>query len=225
MKKALSVYSIFKSIDGECNSVGQGSLTIFIRLAGCNLRCQYPCDTPYSFKVDPAMKMSIPDILKKVKSMYIKKVTITGGEPLLQIRDGLLDLITALKNNGYRISIETNGSIMWSRLDLSSIDCLVVDYKLPSSGMEDKMIPSVHFQDLRKSDFIKFVIMDKPDFMRAIEIYNSFKSWGCAASFAFSPVHGGLSPSLLLKWMMDRHLEDGILNIQIHKPLELKEDF
>jgi len=182
------------------------------------------CDTPYSFKVDPAMKMSIPDILKKVKSMHIKKVTITGGEPLLQI-DDLLELIIVLKNDGYQISVETNGSISWWKLDAAHVDCIIVDYKLPSSGMEDKMVSGQEFAALGVSDFIKFVIMDEKDFARAIAVYDSFKSQGCIASFAFSPVYGVLSPVLLLKWMMDKGLEDGILNLQLHKIIQLKEDF
>jgi 7-carboxy-7-deazaguanine synthase len=221
--QTLMVYSIFKSIDGECNSAGQGALTIFIRLAGCNLRCQYPCDTQYSFNVDPFMKMTIPSILEKVRSMGIRKVTITGGEPLLQM-DSLLDLIMALKHEGYQISIETNGSLPWGRLIAANVDCIVADYKLPTSGMEDKMIGEENFAALGKSDFVKFVIMSRKDFNRAIMIHRRLKLAGCIATFAFSPVHGVLSPVLLLKWMMKSKLDGGILNIQLHKILGLKED-
>ena len=222
--QTLNVYSIFKSIDGECNSAGQGALTIFLRLAGCNLFCQYPCDTQYSFKVDDSMKMPVIDILCKIRSMGIKKVTITGGEPLLQA-DGLVTLLAILKNEGYTISVETNGSLSWGSLLASGVDSIVADYKLPSSGEEGKMLGEGHFLSLRKSDFIKFVIMDKTDFVSATHIYYRLRYLGALASFAFSPVYGVLEPVSLLKMMMENGIENAILNVQLHKILQLKEDW
>lgn len=217
----LSVYSIFKSIDGECNDYGQGALTIFIRLAGCNLRCQYPCDTPNSLSVFSGKPMSIDEIIDQVRQLRIKKVTITGGEPLTQLSQ-LARLCNQLSIMGYLISIETNGSISPEPIMKSCNVNFIMDYKLPSSGEEEKMAFS-NFEILQETDFVKFVILDGYDFERAVQVRQLLIDAGCQAKFTFSPVHGRLEPKKLIQWLYEAMVPMAIINVQLHKILDLSE--
>jgi 7-carboxy-7-deazaguanine synthase len=215
----MRVYSIFRSIDGEVNRWGQGSMCTFIRLAGCNLNCNW-CDTEYARDPNAGKTMEIPEIIQNVQRLKSKRVTITGGEPYEQI-DYLEELVGTLYRNGHNISIETNGSHlpMWASNNPSH----VMDYKLKSSGMGDRM-DYKNFSYLTKHDFVKFVIRDRIDFAEATHVRADIKEHKCYARFAFSPVYNELHPMLLLQWMEQEGLYDAILNIQLHKILELKED-
>lgn len=113
-----------------------GLPTIFVRTTGCNLRCLY-CDTKYAY--DNGKNLDINDIADRVAKFHIKRVCLTGGEPLLQ--KDILKLISKLK--GYSISIETNGSLDISLLPRGVMVSL--DIKCPSSGEADKM----RFQNLK----------------------------------------------------------------------------
>lgn len=222
----LNVYSIFASIDGEVNGYGQGARTVFVRLAGCNLSCKYPCDTPYALNKITGTLMTIPQVVKEIDKYGLSKVTITGGEPLIQ-QQALRLLISKLKSHSakrpYYVSIETNGSIEWG-YDLEfgiDADSFVVDYKLHSSGETDNMLPIEYFcNNLADTDFVKFVILNKGDFNQAIQIQSLIRT---SAKFAYSPVYGKLKPQTLLKWMEEEKV-NGILNLQLHKILNLKED-
>jgi len=104
----LIVSEIFYSIQGEGPNAGKPA--VFLRLAGCNLKCEW-CDTKYaitSTRTSAITSYSAEQILKKIKSYPCKHLVITGGEPLLQ-QDGLIELLKKLK--GYYVEIETNGSI------------------------------------------------------------------------------------------------------------------
>lgn len=222
MANLLQVYSVFPSVDGECNDYGQGALTTFIRLAGCNLRCQYPCDTPNSLSMQAGEPMTIDMVLGQVMRWPIKKVTITGGEPLLQM-DPLLLLIRELSvERGFDVSIETNGAVdpgkkLWDLFHFAG--CLVVDYKLPSSGEEAAMC--FPFGTLRPRDYCKFVILDRQDFDRALAVMNM---WGkYPMKIAFSPVWGRLDPKTMVDWMMEAKIPRAILSVQLHKIIQLSE--
>ncbi len=130
----MNVTEIFTSIDGEVNHFGQGVMTTFIRLAGCNLACSY-CDTPKAHHA--GKQMTIPTILLNVIELGCRKITITGGEPLLQAEE-TLPLIDILTTEGYDVSIETNGTlyIPLSYIRYENVSW-VVDYKL---DYEDKML-------------------------------------------------------------------------------------
>jgi len=211
----IMINEIFSSLDGEANWYGQGGRCTFIRFAGCNLSCSY-CDTEYALKLSDGKEMSIEEIIKEVNKYDNKRITITGGEPLLQ-RGGLKELTKKLWHTGYQVSVETNGSL---KLDGYGVVSWVVDFKLPSSGQYDQM-KEVIFNRLTASDFVKFVIEDRNDFDTAVQRRNYFIANGCAAKFAFSPITGKLEPKQLLKWMQESEV-DGILNIQIHKFFGLK---
>jgi len=182
----LNIQSIFHSLDGEANAFdGAGQLCTFIRLKGCNLNCQYPCDTPQSIPSKPENWMTIDEIVEQV---VFPKVTITGGEPLLQ-KEGVKELCLELVED-HLISIETNGTI---RPPFGHSIRYVMDYKLPSSGMEERMDPRA-FSCLREIDVIKFVISDWNDYNRALEVIKEHPEW--EAKKVFSPaiaVEGGIN--------------------------------
>jgi len=213
----MRVFKIFNSIDGEINHRGQGSFSTFIRLAGCSLRC-YWCDTPHSRPLDSGEEMSTESIVDKVASIGCKNITITGGEPLLQDVE-LKKLCQTLWHRGYNISIETNGSI--EPTGLYGVSSWIVDYKTPSSGMVDYMLPDKSFLSLSSNDFIKFVIADLQDFIVAIRKYKKWKSLGLSAKVAFSPCGKDMVQSVFV-WLQESYLFDIILNIQIHKLVSLE---
>jgi 7-carboxy-7-deazaguanine synthase len=219
-ERSMKVYRIFVSVDGEVNYYHQGCLSIFIRLAGCNLNCLY-CDTRYAMDQRKAMDLTPGEVFAKIKTASpIRKVTITGGEPLLQLSE-LQILVRMLSEKGYRISIETNGSKICG---LAYVQSFVVDYKLPSSGQEGFMLPIELFATLRESDWIKFVVQDRADFDRAVSLVKILGDLHALAGIAFSPVLGALPPKVLIDWMVERNLDGPVLNIQLHKIIGLVED-
>jgi len=208
--KDINIISIFESIDGEVTSFHQGAMTTFIRLAKCNLRCIY-CDTTYSFV--EGNKTTVNDVYNAVAKLKPKKVTITGGEPLLQSEavDALLELLV---QNGYLVSVETNGTMPITRKHEHI--SWVFDYKLPSSKMEEKMQLS-HFKDLSENDWVKFVINNEDDFKRALAVRKIIEFSGSRARFAYSPVFGVYPTDKLVDDLMMQGEGDEIVSLQLHK--------
>ena len=138
----MKVIEIFDSIDGE--GIRTGQCATFIRLAGCNLRCSY-CDTVYSLFGEETpceyTEMTVDDIISKVNMTY-KRVTLTGGEPLVHTDSA--ELVLKLTDIGCDVNIETNGAVdivdFLGKVPKSDNLFFTIDYKLPSSGMTDKMI-------------------------------------------------------------------------------------
>jgi len=225
----MRISSIFPSIDGEVNSYGQGHFTTFIRLQGCNFfqkpnhPCSY-CDTVYAQDPDDGIEMSIFEILDEVKKIGNKKCTITGGEPLLQKKE-LIILLTKLFENNRFATVETNGSIFPEFVgDTTSY---IMDYKLPSSGVSNKMLDVKYFRWLRPYDVIKFVVANRDDFDYAVDMIDKISTVGHFTSLpllAFSPVHKELSPQTLIDWIEKESLNKRYrvsLNVQLHKLLNL----
>ena len=120
----LNITEIFYSLQGEAKDVGIP--TVFIRLTGCPLRCNY-CDTTYAFKGNNPL--TIDNILTKVGQYNTCYVCVTGGEPLAQ--KNCLKLLDTLAENNYKISLETSGSI-----DVEPVNpqvSIVMDLKTPST--------------------------------------------------------------------------------------------
>jgi len=212
------ISQIFKSINGEICASHQGSLTVFIRTFDCDCRCRY-CDSKFSYE-GHSLEMSVDEILDEVNRHDVPNVTITGGEPLLQAKE-VLEMATELFNFDKKISIETNGSIA---IPDNRYVSWIADYKLPSSGMEYMMhIPN--YKNLSHRDFIKFVISDKADFDRALEIIPQIrKITYYSPGTAFSPVGGMLKPELLAQWMIQNTYLGkigAIYSLQIHKLLNV----
>lgn len=201
----MKVCEIFASIQGE--STYAGLPCVFVRMAGCNLRCVY-CDTTYAY--EEGIEMAEDEIIERVKSYRIKLVEITGGEPLLQ--KDTLSLIEKLIDNGFTVLVETNGSISIKNVDKRAI--IIMDIKTPKSGMFDKM-DLTNLKHLRTTDEVKFVVADRKDYNWAKEF---IKDYGLAdkCKILFSPVYDILSAKDLSEWIIKDRLSVR-LNLQLHK--------
>lgn len=184
------------------------------------------CDTPHHLN---SITLTIPEIIKKVNEIGCNKITITGGEPLLQ--PAVIPLIEALVYSHHYVSVETNGSIDIPFIMGSFYLSFVVDYKLPSSGMMNKMRPITMFKKLSPNDFIKFVIQDNEDFIYAVEITKEIRSLNAGVSIAFSPVFTQKDDGSFISTypLYDKMIEANLfkipkiyLNYQIHKLLKVK---
>jgi 7-carboxy-7-deazaguanine synthase len=203
----LRITEIFFSIQGESRTVGLP--TVFVRLTGCPLRCDY-CDTAYAFTGGEIM--SIGAILAAVRRFPARHVTVTGGEPLAQ--KDCLALLTALCDAGYEVSLETSGA-----LDVAAVDARVVkvlDLKTPASGEREKN-RLANFAHLTPHDQIKFVVCDRADYDWAkAMIANHALIAKC--ELLLSPAWGRQDPAQLAEWI----LADGLpvrLQVQLHKIL------
>ena len=214
----MRIYSIFLSVDGECNKYGAGTFSTFIRFAGCAMAGNYEkhcgyCDTKYAQAKDSGMEMGVSDVMREVRALGCSKVTITGGDPLCQFK-ALNSLLDALVKESYRITLETNGS--YSVRHLCGVDSVIMDYKLSNSGVTEFM-DDLFFTELKENDFVKMVVGKSGDYYEAIDVMLRLKEGGCKARFAFSPVQGVLNPSLLVDWLKTDQLFDVMVNLQIHK--------
>ncbi|MBU3131841.1 putative 7-carboxy-7-deazaguanine synthase QueE [Clostridium gasigenes] len=203
----------FVSINGEGRLCGQ--LAIFIRFAGCNLNCSY-CDTTWANEKNVSYDlMSSMDIYEYIKSTKVKNITLTGGEPLLQ--NGILELLEFLsKDTELSVEIETNGSVLINKFcNIKNPPSFTMDYKLPSSNMEDKM-DLANFEYLTKNDTVKFVCGSLDDLSKSkyiIDKYNLIDK----ASVYISPVFGKINISDMVDFMKDNNMNNVNLQIQIHK--------
>jgi len=201
----LRITEIFYSLQGESSSVGLP--TVFIRLTGCPLRCGY-CDTAYAFS--GGKWMQVADIIQQIKQYHAKNVCVTGGEPLAQRACG--ELLTSLCDAGYRVSVETSGS-----MDISQVDSRVhriMDIKTPGSGEVSKN-KYENIQYLTAQDEVKFVLCDRGDYdwsKAIIEQYALLEK----SQVLFSPVHEGLLPSELADWIIADQLNVRF-QFQLHK--------
>jgi len=201
----INICEIFASIQGE--STLQGMPCIFVRLAGCNLDCVY-CDTPYA-RAD-GTPLSIEVILSRVRSFGIGFVCVTGGEPLCQ--NETPDLVDSLLTDGYRVSVETNGSFDAGILPENCIR--IIDVKCPGSG-EEKSFNEQNILERRPSDEFKFVVSDRNDFeytRRFVSRYGLENS----TTILVSPVSGQLDTVKLAEWLLTE-LPCARLNLQLHR--------
>lgn len=208
------VVEIFDSIDGEGKRSGQP--VSFVRLAGCNLRCSY-CDTLYSLfgEEHPCeySEMTADEILKNVNENY-KRITLTGGEPL--ISGGINNLINLFAKNGYEVNIETNGACDISPYVTSENVFVTIDYKLPSSGMTDKMLLA-NYSLLRKKDVLKFVVGSDEDASYMIDVIRKIKKDEMPQIYV-GAVYGAYDNEKLTELVMNTpELFDAKIQIQLHK--------
>lgn len=202
----LNLSEIFFSIQGE--STYSGLPCIFIRLAGCNLRCTY-CDSEYSYHTK--FKMSIAEIIREIdKFSPVKLVEITGGEPLLQ--QEVYSLMAQLIQRDYSILLETNGSI--SLKDIPEQVIKIVDIKCPTSGCSDTFLEdNIQYIDQDK-DEIKFVMMSRADYVWAKDRIDQYELTGYKV--ILSPVFSSLEPKQLAHWIISDKLNVRI-QLQMHK--------
>ncbi len=203
----LIINEIFYSIQGESSRIGLP--TIFIRLTGCPLRCQY-CDSEYAFYDGEKMRMS--SILNKIKKYPTKYVTVTGGEPLAQ--KSCLKLLAKLCNFGYDVSLETSGAINVSNVDKRVKK--IIDIKTPGSAEENKN-KFENLKHLTTKDEIKFVICDQSDYVWAKKNIIE-KNMANICEIIFSPAHESIKPKNLANWILKDQLNVR-MQIQLHKYL------
>lgn len=202
----LTINEIFYSIQGE--SLHAGLPCVFIRLAGCNLRCAW-CDTRYAYF--EGQDMAIGDVLEAISAYPCRLVEITGGEPLIQAETPVL--IHCLLENGYTVLMETNGSLNIDRVDRRCVR--IVDIKCPSSG-EDDHNDLHNLNRMSELDQLKFVIGSRVDYEFARIMLQKKPVWVKDDHILFSPANRLVSPAQLAKWILD----DGLgvrLHLQLHK--------
>ena len=204
------VVEIFDSIDGEGKRTGE--LTTFIRLAGCNLRCSY-CDTPYGLEFNQGNEMKISEIISKCKEYGNKNITLTGGEPLARVFIG--ELITELALNNFEVNIETNGSIPLYKAPKLKNVFYTMDYKCPSSDVEDKMDKD-NLQFLDEDDVLKFVVGSKPDLDACKNIIQNYL---IKAQIYISPVFGKIELVEIVNFMKEykETFKNARVQVQLHK--------
>lgn len=203
----LRISEIFYSLQGETNTVGLP--TVFIRLTGCPLRCQY-CDTAYAFQ--GGVWYTIETILADIKKYKTAYVTVTGGEPLAQ-KSSLL-LLKTLCDETYKVSLETSGALAIAEVDTRVSK--IIDIKTPGSGESEKN----RWENLKYLSFhdqIKFVICSEHDYEWSKEIMVRFKL-DKFCQVLFSPSYHQLSAKALADWILHDQLNVR-LQIQLHKYL------
>lgn len=203
----LRITEIFYSLQGETRTVGLP--TVFVRLTGCPLRCGY-CDTAYAFQ--GGEWMPLPDILARVADFKPRYVTVTGGEPLAQ--RAALDLLTALCDAGYEVSLETSGALDVSQVDARAVK--VMDIKTPGSGEADKN-RFENIAHLTPRDQVKFVLCNRDDYDWAKALLSQY-DLAARCEVLFSPSFGELDATPLADWILEDHLPVR-LQIQLHKYL------
>lgn len=201
----LNITEIFYSLQGEAKEVGIP--TVFVRLTGCPLRCNY-CDTAYAFKGNNPL--SIQHILDEIAQYNTQYVCVTGGEPMAQ--SNCLKLLDALIDNDYKVSMETSGSI-----DIAPVNSkvsIVMDIKTPSST-EEHQNRYENLSILKNKDQLKFVIASRSDFDWCTEILENHE---VMSEVLFSPVYESLRPVELADWILEKKLNVR-LQVQLHKIL------
>jgi 7-carboxy-7-deazaguanine synthase len=211
---------IYKSVQGESSFAGLPC--IFVRLAGCNLRCSW-CDSEYTFK--GGYKQSLDEVEAAVAALTpVRLVEFTGGEPMLQERE-LVPLMDRMLNKDYTLMMETSGERPLGNVPKEVHK--IVDVKCPGSG-EGGTFRMENLDALTKRDEVKFVISDRGDYEFALEFTRDHGLEARVGSVLFSPAfkkapslerstsNCALDPRELVEWM----LADGVparLSLQIHK--------
>lgn len=205
--ETLRITEIFYSLQGE--SLTSGLPTVFIRLTGCPLRCNY-CDTEYAFT--GGERMTVEEICQQVATFECRQVCVTGGEPLAQ--KPCLDLMKHLCDLGYQVSLETSGALAIEDVDPRVVK--VMDLKTPNSGeMLRNRIENIQY--LSSNDQVKFVICNQRDYeWAAMQVAEHQLSQRCTV--LFSSTYGEQDAAELASWILRDKL-DVRMQIQLHKIL------
>ena len=205
---ALRITEIFHSLQGEAKTAGKP--TVFVRLTGCPLRCQY-CDTEYAFVGGDLLSLNA--ILQEFKRYQCSLVTLTGGEPLAQ--PNCLPLMRLLCDEGFEVSLETSGAL--SVVEVDPRVGIVLDLKTPGSG-ESHRNAWDNLSVLSPKDQIKFVICDEQDYVWAKAKMLEGNLVERVGEILFSPSFGQQDPKQLAHWILDDRLAVR-LQLQLHKLL------
>jgi 7-carboxy-7-deazaguanine synthase len=203
----LRITEIFYSLQGEARTVGIP--TVFVRLTGCPLRCQY-CDTEYAFH--GGQWVQFDEILARVREYGPRYVCVTGGEPLAQV--GCREFLRLLCDAGYQVSLETGGA-----LPIAGIDArvsIVMDLKTPGSGESGKNLYA-NIAMLQAKDQVKFVICDRADYEWSRAKLAEY-ALDQTCEVLFSPSYEELDAATLADWILADRLPVR-MQIQLHKVL------
>lgn len=201
----LKLTEIFLSVQGE--STLAGLPTVFVRLTGCPLRCQY-CDTAYAFH--GGAWHSFAAVEARIGELGAQQVCITGGEPLAQ--RNVLPFMARLCDAGYTVSLETSGA-----MDVTGVDPRVIkvlDLKTPDSGEQHRNRLD-NLAQLNTHDQVKFVVCSRRDFDWAAALTREH-GLEERVTVLFSPSFGQVAPAELADWFLASGVR-GRLQMQLHK--------
>lgn len=217
----MHLIELYKSVQGESSFAGLPC--IFVRLAGCNLRCSW-CDSEYTFS--GGKPFTEDEIVTQIQALFpCRLVEFTGGEPMLQARE-LVPLMHRLIALGYTVMMETSGERPLD--DVPKQVHKIVDVKCPGSGTAFGSFRMSNLDTLTHNDEVKFVLRDRRDYEFAREFIQGHALTSRASQILLSPAfiktptterstaNMELDPRTLVEWMM----EDGIdarISLQIHK--------
>ena len=237
----MNVIEIFASIDGEGSR--QGLLTTFLRLYDCNIRCSY-CDTTYSYGIDSVFtEMTVAEVANVIESLGNHRITITGGEPLLQ-EAAVVELIDELNRRNVQTMQDNksgqigstciNGTDKFDKREMLNNSLydfnietngtivpsfhrdnvwFTYDYKTPSSLAEESMNVGI-FKAATERDLIKFVVGSPEDLDCMCRIIDQYPT---AAQIYVSPVWGQIEAVLIIDYMKAYNLQNVRFQLQIHK--------
>ncbi|ADL12919.1 7-carboxy-7-deazaguanine synthase QueE [Acetohalobium arabaticum] len=221
----LPVVEIFNSISGE--GISAGEIVTFVRVAGCNLRCDY-CDTMYSYQDEEYELLTPQQIVNRINNFGTQQVICTGGEPLEEDKPKRY-LPLYLAKQGFEVRIETNGS--WSvynqqelqkfGLDGEGIN-YTLDIKCPSSNMAEYNL-FTNLEQLGLNDEIKFVVQDKSDIDYALKVIDDYKNELSKQEIVinFSPVFEELAPKKLVSILQEHQTYFAQFNLKVRLSIQL----
>lgn len=217
----MHLIELYKSVQGESSFAGVPC--IFVRFAGCNLRCAW-CDSEYTFS--GGKPFTEDEVVAQIEALApCKLVEFTGGEPMLHAKE-LLPLMQRLLDAGYELMIETSGERPLAEVPKAVHK--IVDVKCPGAGPAANSFRIENLDALTKNDEVKFVLSDRVDYEFARDFIRTHELQNKAGSILLSPAfqktpspqrtadNMELDPRKLVDWM----LEDGVparLSLQIHK--------
>jgi len=212
---------LYKSVQGESSFTGLPC--IFVRFAGCNLRCAW-CDSEYTFAGGKPFTQA--EVIAQIEALSpCKLIEFTGGEPMLQAKE-LLPMMETLLASGYTLMMETSGE---RPLDLvPNTVHKIVDVKCPGAGSAANSFRIENLAALTLNDEVKFVLSHRQDYDFACAFIAQHQLCQKVGGILFSPAfsktpspfrtteNATLDPRTLVEWMM----ADGVearLSLQIHK--------
>ena len=205
----LRVTEIFRSVQGESTHAGRPCA--FVRLTGCPMRCVW-CDSEYTFT--GGERMTLDDVLAKVRAFACQLVEVTGGEPLAQ--RGAFTLIERLCDEGYEVLVETGGYVSIEGVDPRAK--IILDVKCPASGEE----PRNYWPNLDRlradRDEVKFVVADRGDWDYARRVIESYELERRALAVLISPVWDAVNLQEMADWVSSSGLNVR-MQLQMHKQI------
>lgn len=226
MKSTYNVNTVYPAFQGEVNIKGIGVPVIFVRFQGCHLRCYKDtlgtlCDTPEALegKTGGTM-MDIDELMQKINNVSdamggVKLICLTGGDPLWRSTDSLTEFFYRTGDAGYKVSVETSGTLSIAPYRNFMHVSWVLDYKTSSAGvMRPFLISEINLLD--NKDFIKFVLYDTADYAEFKEVLPTLDT---KATIAVGVYWGGKMKTMELynQLIADKLLGKVVLNVQLHK--------